>query len=305
MEKDTKELIVSIGAVAAVVCIIFGGLVAYSGMYPPFTVVNSGSMQHSEESQIGTIDAGDLMIVQSSDKSQIVTYVEGSQSGYGKFGEYGDVVVYDHPDRKVNIIHRAMVELELVSSDQFSQKWHIPSLKDYDNWEFRDLFGTDEKSLYWDSDECVLTIPAVSKFFEFTLTDVGYGHVDVSMPLWSLGEGQEEGYHGYLTKGDNASTNRVFDQNGIVDGLVTDDMVVSTAQVELPWLGCIKLMMNDNLSQNIPSNSLTNLIITFVVIIIAVFALAYGVGYLWDHRKSAKNDEKDENAYVRKSKQRK
>ena len=304
MDKDTKELLIAVVAIVSVVGLLLGGITAYAGMYPPFTVVNSGSMQHSEDSDTGIVDAGDMMIVQKFGKKDITTYVEGSQTGYEKFGEYGDVIVYDHPDRRTNIIHRAMVELELKSSDSDLQEWYIPSLKDYQDWDFVDRFDH-HRAGAWNEDTCILSIASSEDDCRFKLTNVGYGDVDVSISLWDLGVGHEAGYHGYLTKGDNASTNRVFDQNGIVNGLVTDDMIVSTAEVEIPWLGCIKLMLNDELSQNIPSNSKTNLIITVIVLIIAILALSYGIGYIVDRGKSAKNDENDEKTYVRKSKQRK
>ena len=291
--------------IVAVVGLLLGGITAYAGMYPPFTVVNSGSMQHSEESDIGTVDAGDMMIVQKNGKHDIVTYVEGAQTGYVKFGEYGDVLVYDHPNREVNIIHRAMIELELQSNDGNVQVWHIPSLKNDDQWQFNNVFGTDMKNTFWNPEECTLTIPSEQKTFSFMLTDVGYAGIDTGIRLWELGTGHDSGYKGYLTKGDNAETNRSFDQNGIIDQLVTEDMIVSTAEIEIPWLGCIKLLMKDDLSQNIPPNSLPNLIITIIVILIAIFGGSYAVGYIMERRNPSENEEKDENKYVRKSKQRK
>ena len=220
--------------------------------------------------------------------------VEGYQTGYSKFGEHGDVIVYKHPDREVNIIHRAMVELELVESSPGLQKWYIPSLKGFENWEFRDTFDNDMKPMCWNKDECILTLTPLNASFEFTLTHVGYGDVDVGMPIWSLGVGKDPGFTGYLTKGDNASTNRIFDQNGIIRGLITEDMIVSTAEVEIPWLGCIKLMFNKDLSQNIPSNSKTNLLISFGIVIAAIAALYSGMYYIDKRRNGGKNDENDD-----------
>jgi len=48
--------------------------------------------------------------------------------------------------------------------------------------------------------------------------------------------------------------------------------------VEIPWLGCIKLWVNDKNTDLIPENSITSLIIVFIVlisIIIALFAVSW------------------------------
>ena len=80
MENDTKKFIIAIFAVGIFIGSIIGGIYVYSGVSPPFTVINSGSMQHSDESSIGTIDTGDMVIVKNPDYQEITTYVEGSNA---------------------------------------------------------------------------------------------------------------------------------------------------------------------------------------------------------------------------------
>ena len=71
-----REVAISIGMVIA----ILSGLWAYTGSWPPLVVVESNSMIHSEQGEVGSIDAGDLVLVNSPQRTdQIVTYVESIQ----------------------------------------------------------------------------------------------------------------------------------------------------------------------------------------------------------------------------------
>ena len=285
MEKSTKQYIIAAVAVIAAVGIVLGGLVLYSGMYPPFSVINSGSMMHSDDSSIGTIDTGDMVIVQDPDKKDIVTYVEGATTGYSKFGEYGDVIIYRDGNR--NIIHRAMLELTLQSSTIVSQTWSIPSLIGYDDWDIVDSSGNSIKYYTWNETNGTLTLLLINANARLQLTDVGYGNTTCSVTLWNMGQNMEEGQSGYLTKGDNARTNPNFDQSlGITDSLVTPDRVQSIASVEIPWIGCIKLLFNGNIDQ-IPGNSIFCLIASIIGLIIAIFAINYAI----ERYLSKKNEE--------------
>ena len=65
----------------------------------PLVVVESNSMIHSEEGEVGSIDAGDLVLVNSPQRTEhIVTYVEsmqeGNRYGYESHGMPGDVIIY-------------------------------------------------------------------------------------------------------------------------------------------------------------------------------------------------------------------
>jgi len=73
----------------------------------PAVAVESGSM-------LPNIGIGDVVIIQSFERTQIISHTEGTLSGYTSFDEYGDVILYrkygsiaDTP-----IIHRAMYWVE-------------------------------------------------------------------------------------------------------------------------------------------------------------------------------------------------
>ncbi len=276
MDRETRRFIIVIAVVAVVLLGGYAGIRAYSGVSPPFTVINSGSMMHSSDSQIGIIDTGDMLLVKDPDTKSITTYVEGRKDGYRQFGEYGDVIVYKKPNQ--NIIHRAMIYMELKSNSGGTLVWHIPSLDGYDHWNVTAngtyTADTTHRDECWNPETCELTLTSDRAGWFFWLSDVGYASVNVYINLYTLGEGASAGYAGYLTKGDNASTNTRFDQTAGIypNKLVEPDIIKSVAVFEVPWVGSIKLLLNGH-GSNVPGNSIRNLIITFLAIIAAVVAV--------------------------------
>ena len=115
-------------ALLIVLILLVSGIVLVknaSGVSPPFTVIESNSMQHSDDkSQIGVIDTGDMIMVKSLGKSNVVTYVEGHQSGHQEFGDYGSVIIYK---RAVGnpVIHRAILWIEYDSDGIWIPKGRI------------------------------------------------------------------------------------------------------------------------------------------------------------------------------------
>lgn len=73
------------------------------GRLSPMVAVESGSM-------IPHIQIGDIIFVESVDRTKIITYNEGKETGYSTFDEYGDVILYKPrgKDGVTPIIHRAM-----------------------------------------------------------------------------------------------------------------------------------------------------------------------------------------------------
>lgn len=301
MNSENKKIIAMTIVMVLIISGAYLGLKAYSGVDPPTTVINSGSMQHSaDSSRIGVIDTGDLMVVK--DKKEIQTYVDGSKSGHRSFGEYGDVIVYKKPNQ--NIIHRAMIYMELVSGSNPIQKWSIQSLKDYDRWDITIGSTYDpahsKKSICWDEATGVLTIDPEHSTYYFWLLDVGYADLDVSIKLYTLGMGKGDDYKGYLTKGDNANTNKQFDQAcGIYTDLVDESIIKSVAVFEVPWIGSIKLMLNGKGSV-VPSNSKASLFISFIVII----ALIVAINFVLDKIDKKKRIQKEAETPVRRSNRR-
>jgi len=258
-------------SIVGIVIILFLGLLIYinvnSGVNPPFTVVESESMQHNNtESQIGVIDTGDMIYVQSPDKTDIVSYVDGYKSGYESFGDYGSVIVYKRPNGNP-VIHRAIVWVEKVGS-----KWTIESLNGYDEslWNINDEHEYEEVT-------GILTMTFKSGYRNITCT------IDLSGLIQS----------GYLTLGDNSSTNLNFDQvsvSGIHNKPISKEMIKSVATTEIPWIGCLKLILNgkDSKVEVHASNSIEYLIVFFVTMFLLIIASSYcfdEINMYWISRK--------------------
>jgi len=142
--------------------------------------------------------------------------------------------------------------------------WSAPSLADYPS----ELWSCDNSDDYNDLSGL------------FTLKSLGYGEVSCTIDLDRLSALQP--HSGYLTKGDNASSNRSFDQlTSITSGLVTLDQITAVAWIEIPWGGILKMTLNgeiDKLNKYVP-NSITCILITLICIIFVFFALFNLINY--------------------------
>ena len=91
-----------LGSALLVVSAVFMLTWVYTGNWPPMVVIESGSMEHDDNplypepgfTHIGAIDTGDLVLVKSAGRDDIVTYLAGKQQGYERYGDYGDVIIY-------------------------------------------------------------------------------------------------------------------------------------------------------------------------------------------------------------------
>src|SRR5208283_3483110 len=68
--------------------------------------------------------------------------------------------------------------------------------------------------------------------------------VEAGESMWDLGPSAP--YSGYITKGDNAVTNKRFDQEGQIsyDMPIKDKWIIGTAQYRIPYLGYLKLFFH-------------------------------------------------------------
>ncbi|MDR2846496.1 MAG: S26 family signal peptidase [Candidatus Methanoplasma sp.] len=259
MERETKHAIVLFVALIAVVVLILGGVSHASGLNPPFTTVNSWSMQHGEESQLGVIDTGDMVLVKSPDKVDIVSYVEGSQTGYSKFGDYGDVIIYKRGADQNPVIHRAILYLEYNGNGT----WNAPALKDFPGDRWSSSGGTGYNNLSG----------------TLTISGLRYTHnINASLNLDKLAE--ENSHSGYVTMGDY---NTAFDQSaGITAGLIENERIKSVAWIEVPWVGSIKMLWTDNASalDTMVPNSVPSLAVSLISIVFVLLALSF----VYDHR---------------------
>ncbi len=93
--------------VASVVVIFASVSHVALGLWTPMVAVESGSM-------IPHIQIGDIIFVESIDRTEIITYEIGKEKDYTSFGDYGDVILYRPYGKEgvTPIIHRARYYVE-------------------------------------------------------------------------------------------------------------------------------------------------------------------------------------------------
>lgn len=267
---EQKHIVTIVGIV--IVAAVFLGLVYFvkenSGVNPPFTVIESQSMQHSDNSEVGIIDTGDMIYVKDPSKTEIISYVDGSKTGYRTFGDYGSVIIYRIPTGNP-IIHRAIVWIEW---DADNDCWNIPSFKEYD----QSLWNIDGGHEYTNITEGM----KLQMNFQSDYRNL----VNVSFTF-----DENDKHSGYLTLGDN---NSGFDQSGKTS-LVENERIKSVADAEIPWLGVIKLFVNGKGSnvERYASNSVDCLFVFFVTMILSIVSVIYIFDSIYLHRVERKMKE--------------
>jgi len=196
--------------------------------------IESGSMMHPNEpfGRIGTIDAGDMVfLVKVNKKADVVANALEDSDTY-QYWDYGDVIVYRPygDENRDQIIHRAMAWVE------YNEQYKTFTVEGYEEQN----------------------------------TNV----TSINIPELSLNKYIPKNPHsGFITKGDNPFTNPTTDQEGgICDELIKVEWISGKARGELPWIGTLNLIFNDIIGgkstlQNVPSDSITCLIILIVVIV--------------------------------------
>lgn len=252
VNKADRNLVISIGIIAIVFIGGYASLVAYTGMTSPFSIVMSQSMQHDpDQSTIGSIDTGDIVIVREPDKVEIQSYIEGTQTGYRSFGDYGSVIIYDRGNNQNPVIHRAILWLDYNAE---SDTWSAPSLDEYDGtWYFKYIDASGEEVIVENEFN---NIRGTLCFEGITVSKK-----DVSINLDSL-----EKSSGFLTMGDNSISNPNFDQPSIIDHLVSYEDIRSVPVFEIPWLGTLKILINGGDNLEYVPNSLPSFVMFFILI---------------------------------------
>ncbi len=282
-----------------IVMIIIGGIYIYTGNWPPVVVVESPSMVHNtEESYLGVIDTGDLVLVKKIEgRNDVIPYMEGKRIGHETYSEYGDVLIYrkNGYDDITPVIHRAIVWLEF--NETANNSFDIPELKyhkDPDEWYVVNHEGEER----WYN----LTGTVVLK-------NIGYDHENVAFNLTiiynNFGNRGVEPHGGFITLGDNNRGG--YDQAMLRDqhnrtgmylgpgnqGMTVDPVkpqwVIGKARGELPWFGLIKLWFDDN-DIKAPSNSWTMLFVSIVLIFAVPICIDITL-VLLERRKARKEEE--------------
>tara|TARA_B100000287_G_scaffold260142_1_gene244715 strand:- start:1212 stop:2093 length:882 start_codon:yes stop_codon:yes gene_type:complete len=258
---------------------------AHTGSMPPLVVVESNSMQHDSDGEIGTIDAGDLVLVHSPEDNRIITFAEATDPksdyyGYESLGMEGDVIIYERNGESDStpIIHRALFEISIGQS--------MPAENQ----------GDCEGGVFWNG--LCITSWSVPGSDQVNVKEINLVFDGVNTGKYSCGgvaaqHGSEwfsvENYSpmnpGYITLGDNNDCN---DDQGVFEfaqGLssihsgmirpVQEDWVIGISGAEIPWLGTVKLMVSGGDSpgvSQVPGLSFVFLIL-FIGIVLAVPAV--------------------------------
>ena len=71
MRTLVREIVLAAGMISLLVMAMW----AHTGSMPPLVVVESNSMQHDKDGEVGTIDAGDLVLVHSPDRNLSLIHI--------------------------------------------------------------------------------------------------------------------------------------------------------------------------------------------------------------------------------------
>ncbi len=260
-----------LGSALLVVSAVFMLTWGYTGNWPPMVVIESGSMEHDDNplypepgfTHIGAIDTGDLVLVKSAERSDIVTYLAGKQQGYERYGDYGDVIIYYK--NGLRGVCSAGASLDEAECNRQDGEWTpaTPVIHRAMAW----VEVHDNGSYY---------LPEVDMEFangKLVLAEIG---LPPGAPLTGLTQS------GYITKGDSVG-NRHPDQLTHRDLLgqsvqpVQPGDIVGMARGELPWFGLIKLKLTqpENYAAA-PEECRQMLLISLVTVIIGPFVIQRG-----------------------------
>ena len=283
--NPTRTLVRELVLAAGMITLLVLAMWAHTGSMPPLVVVESNSMQHDSNGEIGTIDAGDLILVHSPEDNRIITFAEATDPksdyyGYESLGMEGDVIIYERNGESDStpIIHRALFKISIGES--------LPA-ENQDGC---------EGGVFWNG--LCITSWSVPGSDQVNVKEINLIFDGVNTGKYSCGgiaaqHGSEwfsvENYSpmnpGYITLGDNNDCN---DDQGVFEfaqGLssihsgmirpVQEDWVIGISGAEIPWLGTVKLMVSGGDSpgvSQVPGFSFVFLI-AFVGVILAAPAV--------------------------------
>ena len=283
--NPTRTLVRELVLAAGMITLLVLAMWAHTGSMPPLVVVESNSMQHDSNGEIGTIDAGDLILVHSPEDNRIITFAEATDPksdyyGYESLGMEGDVIIYERNGESDStpIIHRALFKISIGESSPAENQDGC------------------EGGVFWNG--LCITSWSVPGSDQVNVKEINLVFDGVNTGKYSCGgiaaqHGSEwfsvENYSpmnpGYITLGDNNDCN---DDQGVFEfaqGLssihsgmirpVQEDWVIGISGAEIPWLGTVKLMVSGGDSpgvSQVPGFSFVFLI-AFVGVILAAPAV--------------------------------
>lgn len=275
---------------AGMIFVLYGSLVLMTGSSPPMVVVESQSMMMGDESHIGRIDPGDIILVTDSDKRDVISYVEavsgGPYEGYSSHGMPGDVIIYKkNGGNDTPVIHRAILYAEANLTENPIRE----SNEKCNDGEYDELLLAPDGQ----KGACILTWnvrgTSVLNVTSISMNLSGYScqsHGYLSIQNWV------PNHEGFLTSGDNPRTNGCTVDQLIATGssgsgphyfglrdefgnpvtAVRNDWTTGIAGPEVPWFGIVKLAASNN-SSEVTSDAWTNLLIAVVVLLGSVMII--------------------------------
>lgn len=258
----------------AVAALLLGGMyVASDGAWPPLLAVESGSMMHPTSQtpygRFGTIDVGDVLLVRSVDPDDIRTWAEG---GPDRYGRPGDVIVFarDGNRENVSIVHRAMARVDVIRHEDGGSTYVV-------HWLHGQQLTFGDEGIY--------------------LPELGFSEAHGFTPA----NGYKPRYAGFITKGDNPSTNAPSDQAGAKAPLVDPTWIEGRAHGEVPWLGLTRLIFAEQTNPQIvgwervgnafaPVDLWTCYFVTLAVIVLV--PLTWDTIRLWRRHRARRREEK-------------
>jgi signal peptidase I len=251
----------------AIVVLLLVSLFAYTQNWPPIYVVESNSMQHGTNDQIGLINTGDLVLAQKISVSDITPYVTGLQSGYKTYGEYGDVLLYwPNGQTTTPIIHRAILYLQYQPNGT------------YDAADLQGLpCGNATNAVYAYFPTGPGSLPScrtTSLGGILDLYDIGWDSLNISLNLQNAALGR---HSGFLTLGDG---NSLPDQYGVtvpeLSALVEPGWIIGVARGMIPWFGSVKLLLQGQAGE-VPPQSWQFMGLTIIGAILIAFGIHYAL----------------------------
>ena len=265
--SSVQLLIREVLLAGGMIVILIFALYAHTGSMPPLVVVESSSMIHAEEGEVGSIDAGDLVLVHDTSIDSIVTFAEATDKshrnyGYESHGMEGDVVIYKkNGEATTPIIHRAILRVIPNEVVQATNESECSNDSSYDpEWV---VDGKTGACVYtWDVPGTnVSNVTAITLAFDGLQSgyydckrEVSAAHVVVEKYLMIYD--WVPSHSGLLTLGDankcsvdqgaaavNGSSG-LRTNDGSTLGPVQESWIVGRAGGEIPWLGTVKLMVS-------------------------------------------------------------
>jgi len=240
-----RDVLVALFAVFLVLIILW----TYTGQWfaAPMVAIESGSMEHPQNApfgRVGTIDAGDMVLVQKVSKQSDVIPYKYAENNNDKnsffYQNWGDVIIYRPLGRTdvSQIIHRAMCWVTVTMEGSHT------------------YYTIEEHDIY---NQSLLTIPELGLYDFPPRPDMAWSH------------------SGFLTKGDN---NDIVDQaTSICREPIQVGWISGKARSEIPWIGTINLFFEDILHGK---NTVENVHPDCLMCLGIVITLLISVPIVWD-----------------------